>query len=220
MSSTNFNVFKRFSSEGEAKQIALFLKRNDVEIQLTLSAPNVDLSFSGDTSQNQYELRISSNDFDRARLLLEKEADINLEDVDENHYLYDFTNNELLEILEKPDEWSELDVVLARKLLSSRGKYITDEEVKQLRQGRVENLAKPEKVDWFWIAVGYCTALMGGLLGMTIGYFIWNQRKVLPNGAKVHTYANDDREHGKWMFLVGCSVLILSLSYYVFQTIA
>ncbi|WP_417611610.1 hypothetical protein [Owenweeksia hongkongensis] len=220
MSSTNSSVFKRFTSEEEAKEVASLLKRNDIEIQLTLSAPNVDLSFSGNTIQNQYELRISSNDFDRARLLLEKEADVNLEEVDENHYLYEFTNKELLEILEKPDEWSEFDVVLAKNLLVSRGEEISDDYVVNLRKNRNENLAKPEKANTVWIVVGYISAFLGGLLGMTIGYFLWNQKKVLPNGAKVYTYTESDSKHGKQMFLIGCSVLHLSVFYYIFQIAA
>ncbi|MDN5202313.1 hypothetical protein QQ008_13085 [Fulvivirgaceae bacterium BMA10] len=35
--------------------------------------------------------------------------------VDSNHYLYEFTDDELFEILMKPDEWGSIDYELSKK---------------------------------------------------------------------------------------------------------
>ncbi len=169
-------------------------------------SPAVDITFTGNPHEKEIELKIPQADFERAHTLLEKEVEIGIDNVDQDHYLFEFTDEELLDIQAKPDEWGEFDLILSRKILASRGKDISDEEIDTLREKRLEELSKPEDKQTGWILLGYITSLLGGVLGMTIGYILWKQKKTLPNGQKVYTYREEDRNHGKIMLIIGVVV--------------
>ncbi len=197
------SVFRKFPTREQAMELEDLLNQNNIRTQITDNIAPVDTSFSGNTLQNQYEVKILLSDFDKAEKILENEADNLIGQVDKNHYLFDFTDDELYEILLKADEWNELDYKLAHKILSQRGKSIDAELLKALKKQRLESLAKPEGNQKPWIIAGYFLAILGGFLGIIIGYSLWTSKKSLPNGQKVYSYAETDRLHGKIIFYFG-----------------
>ena len=202
----DFSTFEKFHSIELAQETALLLKEHGIEVLLEDISPAVDITFTGNPHEKEVELKIPQVDFERAQTLLEKEVEIGIDNVDQDHYLFEFTDEELLDIQAKPDEWGEFDLILSRKILASRGKDISDEERDTLREKRLEELSKPEDKQTGWILLGYITSLLGGVLGMTIGYILWKQKKTLPNGQKVYTYREEDRNHGKIMLIIGVVV--------------
>ena len=44
--------------------------------------------------------------------------------------------------------------------------------------------------------MGYFFTIIGGLLGIFIGYSLFTVKKTLPNGKKVYSYSENDRKHG------------------------
>ncbi len=202
----DFSTFEKFHSIELAQETALLLKEHGIEVLLEDISPAVDITFTGNPHEKEVELKIPQNDFEKAHSLLEKEVEIDIENVEKDHYLFEFTDEELIDIQAKPDEWGEFDLILSRKILASRGKDISDERIAELRNKRLAELAKPEPKQTGWIVVGYITSLLGGILGMTIGYVLWKQKKTLPNGQKVYTYREEDRSHGKLMLIIGAVV--------------
>lgn len=83
-----------------------------------------------------------------------------------------FSNEELFEILEKSDEWSKFDYVLAQKLLKERGQDINENMLESLKRQRIRELAKPEENQKGWINAGYIFAVLGGLLGILFGWHL------------------------------------------------
>ena len=149
----------------------------------------------------------SRNDFEKAEKILEQNAELLISQVDENYYLYDFSDEELYEILLKSDEWSELDNKLAVQILQKRGKAVDTEILNVLKKERLQVLSKPEESQTPWIIVGYIAALLGGLIGIAIGYSIWKAKKTLPNGQSVYSYNENDRREGKRIFILGLILL-------------
>ena len=78
-----------------------------------------------------------------------------------------------------------------------------------LKEQRIIDLAKPEENQVTWIIAGYFFAIIGGLLGIIIGYSLMNSKKTLPNGVQVYSYNNKDRKHGKNIFYIEIIVIIL-----------
>ena len=126
MSESQLSVFKRFNDLSEAQKLAEILKDKGFDVELADNSPALDITFSGNTLDNQIELKIPGADFRKAKDLLFSELDINLEEIDPDYYLLDFSNEELQDILLKCDEWGEYDVLLARKILASKGEDTSD----------------------------------------------------------------------------------------------
>jgi len=198
-----YSIFRKFSTLEQAKELEAILNGKGIKSILADNAPPVDVTFSGNTLQNEIEIRIKQSDFKKAEQILEQDAENLINEVDKNYYLFDFTDDELYDILLKSDEWNKFDYTLAQKILTERGKSIDKSLLNSLEKQRLDDLAKPEGGQKPWIIAGYLFSLLGGFLGLIIGYFLWTQQKTLPNGQKIYSYKENDRKQGKYIFFIG-----------------
>ncbi|MGO4913832.1 hypothetical protein [Leeuwenhoekiella sp. W20_SRS_FM14] len=199
----NYSIFKKFPTLEQANELKELLKENGIESLLADNIPPVDVTFSGNTLQNEFEVRIKQSDFKKAEEILEKNAENLIDQIDKDYYIFEFTDEELYEILLKSDEWNAFDYTLAQKILKQRGKSVDKELLNSLKNERLKDLAKPEENQKPWIIAGYIFSHLGGFLGLIIGYFLWTSKKALPNGQKVYSYSANDRKHGKYIFYIG-----------------
>ncbi|WP_282136093.1 hypothetical protein [Seonamhaeicola maritimus] len=199
----DYSIFRKFSSLEQALELKELLSKNGIESKLADNTPPVDITFSGNTLQNQVEIQIKQINFETANQILEKNAEDLINQIDKDYYLFEFTDEELYEILLKSDEWNKFDYTLAQRILKQRGKSIDDDLLNSLKNERLNQLAKPDENQKPWILAGYLFSFLGGFLGLIIGYFLWTSKKTLPNGKKVYSYAENDRKHGKYIFFIG-----------------
>ena len=211
--STDFAVFKKFANLEQAQELGATLKKNGIENKLVNNSPQIDITFSGNTLQNEVQLLLLQSDFAKANEVLRTEAEKVIEQMDKDYYLFDFTNEELYEIIMKPDEWGAFDYTLAQKLLKDRGVTVDEELINSLRKQRVNDLAKPEEGQQPMVLVGYLLALLGGLLGLLVGWFLWTYKKTLPDGQIVHAYSERDQKHGRNIFILGLVFLIFWVTF-------
>ncbi len=207
---TEFSVFKKFSDLNQAKEIQTLLETNKIDTVIGNNAGYLPTAIVGGNEMlNQIEIKIKQSDFDKANKILNEHFQITLDEIDKNYYLLQFSDKELYEILLKPDEWGNVDYILAKQLLEKRGKSIDNEMLEALKEQRIIDLAKPEENQTSWIIAGYFFAITGGLVGIIIGYSLMNSKKILPNGIQVYSYNHNDRKHGKNIFYIGIIVIIL-----------
>ena len=95
---------------------------------------------------------------------------------------------------------------MAQKILIDRGQTINDDLINSLRKQRIEDLSKPEQGQKTWIYAGYLFAILGGLIGVFIGWYLWTYKKTLPDGQKVYAYSDSDQKHGRNIFIIGVIV--------------
>lgn len=207
----NFVSYKKYSNLEQALELKQILENNEIDVVLTDNVAPVDITFSGSTVQNQVEIKIKPTDFAKADTVLKNETSKYLDEIDKDYYLFQFTNNELYEILLKSDEWGEFDYNLAQKILKDRGKSVDEDMLFSLKRQRLEELAKPEASQKGWIVVGYILTFLGGFFGVIIGYLIWTSQKTLPNGQRVYSYNESNRKQGKYIFIIGLIILPIVL---------
>lgn len=198
-----YAVYKRFNDPSLAREYFEELQENGVDCVLSDNSPSIDITFSGNTYQNQTELKVRQEEFEKANAVLESKAKEEIAEVDKEHYLFEFSDDELYEILLKKDEWSEFDYSLARQILTDRGHTIDEAMLGALTKQRIEDLSRPHDGQKPWIYLGYGFAFIGGLLGLFIGWYLWNSKKTLPDGQKVYSYSEEDQKHGRNIFFLG-----------------
>ncbi len=171
----------------------------------------------GVASDEQFVVRLRPGDFRDAHLLEEYQASIDLDtsELPNDHYLFGFSNAELWELLAQPAAWSAPDVALAARLLRERGEAVTDEILQALRTQHTAALAAPDPSPTGWIVAGYALALLGGVIGMAIGWSLWRSRKTLPDGRQVPGFSEGDRYHGRVILAFGSATLGLTLLLWV-----
>ncbi|MFT5878671.1 MAG: hypothetical protein ACI8SA_002541 [Dokdonia sp.] len=208
----DYRVFKKFSNIDEAKELGSVLESSNINYKVIDNSPPVDITFTGNL-QNEIQILILQEDFEKATQLLENRADDILDQVASDHYLFEFTNEELFEILMKPDEWGVVDYKLSQRILKDRGQNVNDELIQALKKQRLDDLAKPEENHAFWVYFGYVFALLGGLIGLFIGWYMWTYKKSLPNGERVSAYSPQVQRHGRNIFFTGIVSLFLLVSF-------
>jgi hypothetical protein len=109
--------------------LAATLQKNGVAYSIEEEFMSFNPTFYDDASSKEFAVKISAADFAKVNEILETEARADVAEVDHEHYLYNFTDEELKDLVSKPDEWSPLDHQLAIKILKERGIEISGEEL-------------------------------------------------------------------------------------------
>jgi hypothetical protein len=206
-----FVTFRRFTEESAAKELMEILKQHDIEYNWSKERDSLDGLYGDKVFKHEYIVRIVNHDFLAAEKILLSKSKEELDRVGSDHYLFSFTNEELIELVSKPDEWSEFDFLLAQRILKQRGVDIKAVDVDQLKKERLTELARPDKSTTGWIYAGYFFALTGGLLGLFIGWHLSTFKKLLPNGQKVYGYDVKDRSHGNRILLISIAVFLTAI---------
>ena len=164
-----FLTFQKFNDIELAKEVAGRLKQNGIDYSLEENQKFFDPSFANNSIEPDISIKLKADDFSKAHKALEEYYNKTLDNVEQDYYLFDFTDEELIEIVSKPDEWGHFDYKLAQKILRDRGKEIKPEVAELLRTQRIKDLAQPDTTHKYWIYVGYFSAIFGGLFGIMIG---------------------------------------------------
>ncbi|MBD3582643.1 hypothetical protein [Flavobacterium selenitireducens] len=196
---SEFLTFERFTHKHAAQALAKFFEENGIDYVVTDESPNLDSSFTGN-SENEFRVKLKPEDFERAHKLLEDSVLGDLEDLPQDYYLYSFSDKELFDVVSAKDEWSAFDFMLARKILKDRGKSVSEQELSEMNKARIEALSQPDKPDGFLNFIGWISVILGGVLGLLIGWYLSSHRKTLPNGQSVFAFSATDRNKGKAMF--------------------
>jgi hypothetical protein len=203
MNDTQFLTYQKFSDKTLADELMETLTSNKIEFLFEDATPHFDHTFANNQTNNEYLVKLKSSDFEKADNILTALSSKDLNAVDQDHYLFDFTDEELRDILLKSDEWSKYDYLLAQKILQDRGHKIDTEKIKALKEKRIEELATPDKNQKLSIVAGYVFAMFGGLIAIFIGWHLFSHKKTLPNGGQVYSYSEQDRKQGRIILILG-----------------
>jgi hypothetical protein len=215
----SFVLFRTISfSNQEAKNtLEQLLKDNAIPYEIIENVLSFDISYANNEFAKDYNFKLKPEDFDKVNKLLEKQTESVINELPADYYLFSFTNDELIEVINKADEWNEIDVQLATKLLNERGIATGEKELNLAREKRMEELAQHTAIKKRVIVAGYIAAMLSGALVFPLfGYAIYIgfgaslfglvlavAKKTLPDGKKMYTYAPDVRKHGYRIFVLG-----------------
>lgn len=198
----HYLTFQKFNDPVLAQQMGEHLKEHGIPFVIEDNQKFFDPSFAYNHIEADVSLKLAPQDFTRARQALEQYYSAQLDDVEKDYYLFQFTDEELMEIVSKPDEWGAFDYQLAQKLLRERGKEVQPAVAELLKTQRTKELAKPDTIHRWWIYAGYISAVLGGLFGLIIGATLVFNKKTLPNGEKIFAYDERVRNHGTRILVI------------------
>lgn len=200
--------FRTFNNEEDFINFIDILEEHEIIYQTEIFNSTIDPATLRPVEKD-FIVKILSTDFSRVNQIIDEIAAKDVEAIESDYYLFSFSDTELYEILTKPDEWSPLNYHLAKKILRDRGKSIDDTFLQSLKKTRIEDLSKQEESQKSWILFGYAFAIIGGIIGIFIGWYLMSQHKILPNGQRVALFKEKDRQHGTRIFYIGIVMLII-----------
>ncbi|MEM7161560.1 MAG: hypothetical protein AAF487_03885 [Bacteroidota bacterium] len=216
----NYAVFQNFNDMASANVLIEQLKESNIDFRIVDNSGDLDITFAGNKTHEGLQVLVASEQFDQANALLQSLAEEQIKNVEEDHYLFSFSDSELYEILLKQDEWSAFDLKLAQQILKKRGKNVDNDLIDSLKKQRIEDLEKKQEGNKGYIIAGYIMALIGGFAGLLlvatsamIGLYLWQFRKTLPDGRKVYVHNHKARNHG--LNILVLSLVTFGISYYI-----
>jgi hypothetical protein len=153
---SEFATYQQFFSAEEADGVIAILNEHGIPYTFKQSSPRFDSVIIGENLNEQWDLRIPTDQFSHVNDLLLANTTVNIDDLEKDHYLFSFSPEELKNIIKNPDEWGRHDYLVAVELLKQHGENVTKEQLQDLREKKIETLSKPpKKVPGFWLVVAY-----------------------------------------------------------------
>ena len=200
--------FKKFNDKEAAEELARVLHENGIAFEVIKDAGHLGTVYGNSELNDFYHVKIQGTDFVKAKQILLNEIQKQIDHVGQDHYLFQFTDAELLEVIYKADEWSEFDFLLAKRILMERGK--AEEAIRSLNEKRKLDLAKPSELE---ISLSYAKSMLG-IFGALMAWSIINDKKTLPDGTRVYTYSKQTRDKAQMLFFLSLLVtLVLTLGF-------
>ena len=197
-----FLIFQSFNDPQLAQEVAERLRQEDIPVEIENTSPALDPVIIGSTLDAHVRIKVRQQDFEKAHAILEKDYGAQLDSVEKDYYLFQFTDKELFEIIEKPDEWGAFDYKLAQKILTERGHNVRPEQIARIKHERIKEISRPEKISKSWIFFGYFLAVLLSPCAIFFGLTIVTLKKTLPNGQRIYSYTEADRKHGIKIFAI------------------
>jgi len=228
-------VFKTYAHHQAAEQAAALLRERGIEAEASREARVLDSVYIGQQFNDPYLLYIPGKDFERANVILEENMVIRLDEVDPGYELLSFSDEELIDVMRKKEEWGAYNYKLAEALLQQRDVPIPQMDIVWAQVESLKEKEKPVSSGMRLLLLGYASALGGtilgfmrggnavftlfpGLLAFFIGWHLAYSRLTLSDGKQTYYFNNSTRLHG--VFLFWLSVIVAALKFIFLLLIA
>lgn len=227
------HTFQEFENADDAQQMALLLQEHNIPSRVEKYNPLLDQNFIGKQYNEYVQLKLAPEDFERARQVLIDTTEIDMNTVDRHYMLFALKNNELTDVLAKPDEWGVYNYKLAQLILKERGVEVSTDKAAELQQEHIAALSKQKPLDGVWIflcyafsaiallagiagsisalAAVYAIGMFPGIVGIIVGWTVMRSMKTLPNGKRIITYDAYSRMHARIIFFFSLFVLLFNI---------
>jgi hypothetical protein len=202
-------TLKKFNTYIEAAGVVELLDKNNISYKIEKTENTGEVVFAGNTLDEELHVKVKPEDYEAAQQLLEELEEIDAEKLQKDYYLFEFTDKELIEILERPDEWSLNDYNWAQEILKQRGKEVAKSQLEDWKKKRLDFLSQPESVKSSYIRNAYLFCILGGIIGFFMGRHVHIFQKLLPNGQKVYAFDEKSRNKGKKVEMTGLVCFVI-----------
>jgi hypothetical protein len=212
---SEYLTFKIFPDKVSAEDFSEVLKLAGIDYYIEEDALVFDASYANNPLSKDYAIKVRHSDFKSAGKAYDDYFAGQVGQAPPEHYLFNFSDEELLEVLARPDEWGPFDYQLSKEILRQRGIEVSDHKIAILKAERYKQLAKPESESVSNIAAYYIISIIFFPVGIIIGWTWGYSKKQLPDGYKVYAYNEKVRSHGRTIFLISIGIFF----YLVISTI-
>lgn len=205
----HFLTYAKFQTSTAAEEVAAILLQNNIECFVEHDKTILDEVYIGKSLDPMYILKIKETNFIEANNILKQSVNIHLEDINKDYYLFMFSKNELIDVVNNPQEWNYFDQAIAEKLLKQN--HSSDNDSKEIIEQKTPFVAI--RLEQQWIIMQYILSFLIPFAGIIIGLATLLASKTLYNGNKVKMFSENDRMHGKNYLIIGILLFIFLILY-------
>lgn len=200
---SEFLPYAKFQTAEDALPLINLLKTASIPYQFEHLVNQLDDLIIGYSLDPMFEIRVESSRFEQVNQLLQQSAIVGPDDQSQ-YYLYNFTDEELMNVVNNDEEWNAFDQGLAKAILEKR--HATTINKPTLSNNNYLAKSLPTST----LIIGYL--LSTTIIGILFGLSIRQNKKILSDGTKTYTYDSNTRQHGSYMIMVALIALTLFLT--------
>lgn len=208
-----FITVKEFQDRELLGDYVELFEKAEIPFSVEDSKPRFDASFANDESRRYYRINVAPLNLNSALELCERMDQKIMAELPSDYYLFQFSDDELQDVLVRSFEWNSLDVMLAKKILLDRGVSFSEASIAYQREELLDELDAPEKGDTILVVCGYIFCLLGGLLGLIIALTILTSQKTTHDGMRIPRYSAGTKKHAQRMLVAFSIGVIVALIY-------
>ena len=218
--------YRKFPTAVDAEIVAEQLRVHGITCYVIKLQAKLAAIYIGTEYTEPFELQIPQERFRQANQILFSEAAANMQEVDPHHPLLALNDDELRSVISKPDEWGPENYAVALALLKNRGVSISEAQLGQMQEQRINTLSERKPMPGYVLFIGYACVFMPfwlnglhyyhnakmlpvwyfpGFFGMIIGAVIISAKTTLPDGRRISTFDNSTVRHG--IAILGMNIL-------------
>ncbi len=213
--SGEYEFFRDFFNAEQAAAFTELLDESDIPYKLETTRTLLDSTIIGQGLVPHSVLKLRASDFSLVNRMLMETAK-NDEAFIANHYFQEYKAAELLEVVQKPDEWTPEDVGVARYLLDKQGVAIPEAQVEAYRMERSSAMkegksANPAVVIFYLLlilAASYLLSVFFLVVGVGLGLYYWQDTTIDSDGIKFFTFEPATRNLGLVVFGISFALLV------------
>jgi hypothetical protein len=198
----------RSGSLEEIRTASEVLDVNGIPYQVSNAGAVFDVTTIGSQPLNDYLIKVTDSDLESARSALENHY--TAKDLPRDHFLRTATDEDIVEILASPLDWDAFTVAHARRIAATRA--INPDAIKGKREERIiekrEEIKVGKAAPTWLLVLGWASALMGGLIGIGIGYSLSYMKEETPEG-RFYTYNESSRRRGSQILFLSVVMVVV-----------
>ena len=210
--------YRHIELETELEEITILLSANNIDFEISTNEVIIDKVIVGSKLLPKYTLKIFSKDFLRANQLIREHKENKEIHIEDYAHLKALTNEELIEIILNPEEWSIESEIVSRKILNSRGISVPEDRIlttkKEKKEKFIEGKAVSTKTQFLYfisILVGFYLGIIFIIAGIGMGYYYAYGTITDNEGDKYYVYNDNARKNGKLILYGGIVCCLIQL---------
>jgi hypothetical protein len=201
-------TYSKFYTKEDAEHFGELMDKAGIEYLIEHERDVLDKIYIGETLDPLFAVKIPEDSFATADKILKTDAESQVNNVGDDYYLFSFTNEELIDVVNDKNGWNQFDQVLARKILSER-----KIEIPKPAETKPEAEFKPLRLEMPWLITEYLLSIVFGFIGIIIGVVTLSAYRTLSNGKKVKMYDRFTINNGKIILVIGIIRSVIRLSF-------
>lgn len=110
-------IYATFTDKEQATILLVLLQKANIDYELEETSTLLISLGSGGPIFDRIKIKIKASDIERVDSLIEQDNETTSVD----HYLYTFSDEDLLDVLKNRDDWTQEEVEIANKIINERG---------------------------------------------------------------------------------------------------
>jgi len=210
-----FIDYQSFPELEQASGLIAILDSNNIPYEIDDSAARFQLVVSTNSPLNQVIVKIREIDIEKANFLQGDKPDIQNED----HYLYTFSDKDIIDVVANPSDWSTDEYVIAQKIFKQRNLKASAEEIKAARKESMsEKISQAIEIEKFYKSISVWFNIIGAfsIINTIVLALNWKVNFLVGLGVTQIIDSLFIKLFGQYVIVSGFITLLISSIFFLF----